>query len=269
MTWSVRRAGDVIVAAYARPPMSYFTDGAMEQLEGLVGEWARGDAAAIILTGGVDGRFVTHFDVDDILAGAAIPDGIAEAPTRSRRGQALTQAVAALPQPVIAAINGDAMGFGFELCLACDLRVAQRGDFRLGLPEVRLGLTPASSGLSRLTKLVGQARALDLILRAKVLTPQDALALGLVHELADAALPAAMAIAQEIAHLPRLAVTMAKKAIVQGADLPLSVALAFELESSFRLKQSPDLGAAMAQYVALPHADRRAWLEGVRATPNQ
>jgi enoyl-CoA hydratase len=263
--WDVAREGAVVIATYAHPPMNYYTDAALEQLDGLIDAWLDDDdARVVVLTGGAEGRFITHFDVDEILRNQEKGDSIFEAPKRSRRAQALTRRLHELPQPVIAAMNGDTMGFGFELSLAADLRVAQRGDYRIGLPEVRLGLTPAGSGLTRLTKLVGRARALDLILRAQVVTPERALELGLVTELADDASAAALAIAAELAAMPAIAVAMAKKAIHQGADLPLDLALAFEVESSFRLKQSPDIVVPMREYLALALEDRRAWLDGER-----
>lgn len=260
--WEQRREGAIVVATYANPPMSYYTDEALSQLEGLADGWQASDARVVVLTGSVEGRFITHFDVDAILRNQQQPDTIFAAPVRSRRAQALTRRLTDLPQPVIAAMNGDTMGFGFELSLAADLRVAQRGDHRIGLPEVRLGVTPAGSGLTRLTKLVGRARALELILRARVVTPEEALALGLVTELADDALERALVLAREIAAMPAITVAMAKKAIHQGADLALDQALAFEIESSFRLKQSPEITAPMREYLALAPEERRRWLEG-------
>jgi len=260
--WDERRREDIAVATFTNPPMNYYADEAFDELDRLIDGWMRGEVRVVVLTGGIPGRFITHFDVDAILRNQEQPDTIFEAPKRSRRAQAVTRRLNELPQPVIAAMNGDTMGFGFELSLAADLRVAQRGDHRIGLPEVRLGVTPAGSGLTRLTKLVGRGRALDLILRARVVTPEDALELGLVTELADDAVDAALALAGEIAAMPPITVAMAKKAIHQGADLPLEQALAFEIESSFRLKQSPEITAPMREYLALPLEERRRWLEG-------
>lgn len=94
------------------------------------------------------------------------------------------------------------------------------------------------------------------------MTPEEALALGLVTELADDALERALVLAREIAAMPAITVAMAKKAIHQGADLALDQALAFEIESSFRLKQSPEITAPMREYLALAPEERRRWLEG-------
>jgi enoyl-CoA hydratase/carnithine racemase len=245
--------------------MNYHTDAAVGQLEEMVKSWAQSDASAIVLTGGVEGRFITHFDVDQILENQEQPDPIFEAPRRSRRVQAVLRRLSELPQPVISAMNGDTMGFGYELALSSDIRVAQRGDYRIGLPEVRLGLIPGGSGLTRLGKLVGLARALDLILRARVLTPEEALDWGLVTELADDALAASMEIARRLAAMPAIALAMAKKALYQGIDLPLDLALAIETEASFRVKQAPEIMRPMREYLALPLDQRRAWLDPDRS----
>jgi enoyl-CoA hydratase len=260
--WSETREDRIVVATYAAPPMSYFTDAAIGELERMIDAWSRSDAAVIVLTGGVEGRFITHFDVDALLANQEAPDPIFEAPRRSRRVQAMLRRLDDLPQPVIAALNGDTMGFGYELALSADFRIAQRGDFRIGLPEVRLGISPGGSGLTRLTKLVGRSRALDLILRARVVPPEEACALGMVSELAEDALAAAMDLARELAAMPTLAVALAKKAIHQGADLPLDLALTLETEASFRVKQSPETMGAMRAYLDQPLERRRAYLEG-------
>jgi enoyl-CoA hydratase len=263
--WEERRDGGVIVATYTAPPMNYHTDAAVGQLEEMVERWAAGDGAVVVLTGGVDGRFITHFDVDQILANQERPDPIFEAPRRSRRVQAVLRRLNDLPQPVIAAMNGDTMGFGYELALSSDIRVAQRGDYRIGLPEVRLGLIPGGSGLTRLAKLVGLARALDLILRAQVVTPEEALAWGLVTELADDARAASIEMAWKLAAMPAIAVAMAKKALYQCVDLPLDVALAAETEASFRVKQDPGIMRPMREYLALPLERRRDWLDPDRS----
>jgi len=263
--WEECRDGDVVVATYTAPPMNYHTDAAVGRLEEMIDGWAAGDASAIVLTGGVAGRFITHFDVDQILANQEHPDPVFDAPRRSRRVQAVLRRLNDLPQPVIAAMNGDTMGFGYELALSSDVRVAQRGDYRIGLPEVRLGLIPGGSGLTRLGKLVGLARALDLILRARVLTPEEALAYGLVTELADDALAASMEIASELAAMPSISVAIAKKALYEAIDLPLDQALRIETEASFRVKQAPEIMRPMREYLALPLEQRRAWLDPDRS----
>jgi enoyl-CoA hydratase len=262
--WTEERIGDVAVARYDNPPMSYFTDAAVDELEEKLDAWSRAEDVGAVVLSGRDGRFITHFDVEAILRSQVAPDPLIDAPTRSRRVQGVLRRLTTLPQPAIAALGGDAMGFGFELALASDLRIGQRGDHRYGLPEVRLGIIPGGSGTTRLTRLLGAPRALDLILRARVLTPEEALAQGLVHELADDAEERALTLARRLAELPRVAVAMAKQVIHRAEDLPLESALAFELEGSFRSKQAPEAATAMRAYLDVPLSERRRWLDAER-----
>ncbi len=133
------------------------------------------------------------------------------------------------PQVFVAAINGAALGGGLELALACDLRVAAEGA-ELGLPEVSLGIIPGGGGTARLPRLVGVARAKDLVLTARRVGAVEALALGLVSRIAPAArlMPEALAVAGQVVRNAPIALRQAKRAIDQGFDLPLEEALALE-----------------------------------------
>ena len=259
--WAESCEGSVAVARFARPPMNYFTDEDVDQLDELIDAWASSDVAAVVLAGGVPGKFITHFDVDSILLKQTEPEGPVEAPRRSRRVHALTRRLNELPKPVIAALNGDAMGWGCELALAADIRIGEHGDHRYGLIEVRLGIVPGGSGLTRMARLLGPGRTLQLGMSAKALTPEEAFRYGLVEELADDAVAAALELAAHIAALPPTAVAMAKRIVYQGAGLPLAVALELELESAYRAKQSPDAAEALNAYLALPFEQRRDWLD--------
>jgi enoyl-CoA hydratase/carnithine racemase len=133
------------------------------------------------------------------------------------------------PQPFVAAINGAALGGGLELALACDLRVAADGA-ELGLPEVSLGIIPGAGGTARLPRLVGVARAKDLVLTARRIGAAEALAMGLVSRIAPAArLQAeALALAEQIARNAPISLRQAKRALEEGFHLPLEEALALE-----------------------------------------
>jgi enoyl-CoA hydratase/carnithine racemase len=130
------------------------------------------------------------------------------------------------PKPWIAAINGLALGGGCELALACDLRVIDPSA-HIGLTETKIGVIPGGGGTVRLARLVGMGRAKDLILTARRVEAQEAMALGIVDRISPAGdvVPAALALAGEIAANAPVAVAAAKQAIEEGWDLPLDAAL--------------------------------------------
>ncbi|GAB3379691.1 enoyl-CoA hydratase/isomerase family protein [Amycolatopsis echigonensis] len=259
-TWTEERHGPVVLARWSRPPMNYFTDAGLAGLSAGLDRWEAEGIGALVLAGGVPGRFITHFDVDEVLNGQRAMDPVT-APRRSTVAQALTLRLHSLPFPVLAALNGDAMGWGFELALAADARVGERGDHRYGLVEVRLGIVPGAGGLTRMARLAGTGRALLHGLSARPISPEEAHGLGLVEELADDSVAAALAHAQRIAAMPRTAVAMAKRLVHRGADLPLRAALDQEADCAFRAKLRADSAAALTAYRQVPPADRRNWLE--------
>lgn len=261
--WKCETRNGVVVARYLNPPMNYFCGEGAQELGALIATWAQDETVrAVVLGSRAEGRFITHYSVEELLSLAEDRDGMRAGGTALNTGyHALLQTLQDLPVPVIVALNGDAMGGGFELSLACDIRIASRGDFRFGLPEVKLGLIPGGGGTQRLADLLGAGRALDFILRGRIVTPEQALAAGLVHEVVDDAQARAEAIAHELASQPRTAVSMVKRALHQGARLPLSQGLQVEAECFVQTMLSDDGVAAMREYVALPLEQRRDWLE--------
>jgi enoyl-CoA hydratase len=257
--WRVEIVDGIALIKYHNPPMNYLSGAGLFEFGQALDEARRAKPSAIIITGAAEDQFITHFSVEDILAGQ---DRIKESgPVGNHRAQQLLERLADLPQPVIAAISGDAMGFGYELALACDFRIAQRGDFRIGLYEVRLGILPGAGGTQRLGRLVGTARALDLIMRARVLTPNEALTHGLVHQLADNAEEAALELAREFATLPPTALSLAKSVLYAGRDHDMHIAQRIERDGSYRSKLAPEATEAMSEFVAVPLDQRRAWID--------
>src|SRR5467141_1285643 len=167
----------------------------------------------------------------------------------------------ALPKVTIAALNGNALGGSFELTLACDLRIGQHGDFRYGNPEVRAGVIPGGGGTQRITRLVGLARALDWVLRGRIVTPEVALELGLVHEVVDDAPARALELADEIASLPPMSVANAKRALYLGADTNLQAAFEIENMNWTEVIQSDDAQVALKTFLAVDPDSRRDWFE--------
>jgi enoyl-CoA hydratase/carnithine racemase len=144
--------------------------------------------------------------------------------------------------PTIAAIEGNALGGGLELALCCDLRIASERA-RLGLPEVRLAVTPGAGGTQRLPRVVGAARARELILTGRVIDAAEAERIGLVTEVVPSgeAVARATAVAEDIAARGPLAVREAKRLIQLATDVDLDTGLAAELDASDRVFASEDM----------------------------
>jgi enoyl-CoA hydratase len=222
----VETHGPVEVVRFDNPPRGYLNAAQTRELAAVMEAVAANDAARVVVfTGAVPGVFIRHYDVGEILGAADRVKGIDEAAIEAagRAGNDVTRlfdAIDAFPKPTIAAINGWCQGGGFELALCCDLRITEPGDFRIGLPEVKVGIFPGAGGTERLPRLIGEPKALDLILRGRTVEPHEALAIGLVHEVAvDGALKRALALASELAALPSRALAEAKALIKNRADL--------------------------------------------------
>lgn len=162
------------------------------------------------------------------------------------------------PKLVIAALNGHCIGGGFEIALACDLRIGRRGAGHISLPEIHLGVMPGTGGTQRLVRLLGKARAMQVLLEGESLDMEQALALGLLHRLLDAPTAAEFlaSVADEARRLgpPRrspLAVGRIKRAVQSAAEMPLEQGLALERELLAGLVSGADaregLDAAIAQ----------------------
>jgi enoyl-CoA hydratase/carnithine racemase len=155
------------------------------------------------------------------------------------------------PKVVVAAINGHCLGGGLEIALCCDFRVAAEGTYRIGLPEVSLGLLPGTGGTQRLPRLIGRQKALELMLKGTTLLPQEARDAGIVDELVPAAdLQARAAVlAQEYASGPSYARGQIKYATVQGFGATLKEGLAIERAALIRLFQSEDAREGVKAFV--------------------
>jgi enoyl-CoA hydratase/carnithine racemase len=146
------------------------------------------------------------------------------------------------PKVVLAAINGHCLGGGLEIALSCDFRIAADGQYRIGLPEVTLGLLPGTGGTQRLPRLIGKQKALDLMLRGTALVPAQAAELGIIDEVVPAAelQTKVMDRARAYATGPTLAIGRIKLATVLGYGMPFANGLAYEHEAVARLFASED-----------------------------
>jgi len=178
-----------------------------------------------ILTGAGEKAFAAGADISEL---SALPSGTAGA-VQAKRGQAMTLKIEKLRVPVIAAVNGFALGGGCEIAMACDIRIASE-NAKFGQPEVNLGLVPGYGGTQRTTRLAGRGWAMYLCLTAEMIDAAEALRIGLVQKVVPLAglLDEAKRIASVIASKAPLAIAATKRAIDEGAGLPLTEALALE-----------------------------------------
>jgi enoyl-CoA hydratase len=183
------------------------------------------DLRCLVITGAGEKAFIAGADINELASLTPLAGR-----DQARRGQAVLDRLENLPIPSIAAINGYAYGGGLELALACTLRVASE-NAKMGLPETSLGILPGYGGTQRLARLLGKARAAELILTAeKGLTAAEAGRLGLVNRVVapGQALAAAMDLARAIAKNGPIACRYALEAIRRGIEMPLPEALSYE-----------------------------------------
>ena len=189
-------------------------------------EDARDDAAirGVILTGAGDKAFIAGADISELAQVSAF-----EAEQSSRFGQQVLDLIEDLGKPVIAAVNGFALGGGCETAMACTIRIAAE-HAKFGQPEVKLGLIPGGGGTQRLPRLVGKGRALQLILSGEMIGAQEAWRIGLVNEIVPAAdlITRAEAILNQIAANAPIAVKFSLDAVNKGLDTSLGEGLALE-----------------------------------------
>jgi enoyl-CoA hydratase/carnithine racemase len=241
--------GRVAHLELVNPPLNLVTRDLLEELGEALATLAAGpagDVRAVVVSGRGERAFCAGSHVGEFEAqrGSAGRE-------RHELEERVSRALADLPMPTIAAIEGDALGGGLELALCCDLRIAS-SRARLGLPEVRLAVTPGSGGTQRLPRIVGPARAKELILTGRVIGAEEAARIGLVNEVVPAgeALARADAVAEEIAARGPLAVREAKRLIDAALELDLDAGLAAELDASERIFATEDMLEGAAAFFA-------------------
>ncbi len=216
---ALHRHGGTAVVRLFNPPHGFMDEAmetelahALDQLEA----WPEG--RVVVLTGGEPGVFVRHYDVAVLhqRAQAMLARGktfSVERPVPQGGIHRCIERIDASPLVFIAAINGIAMGGGFELALGCDIRLAQSGDYQLGLPELNLGLLPGAGGTQAMVALLGTGQTLFHLLTAKVFNPEELLALGLVSSCTRDVLADALRLAEQIDVVPARACANIKRLV--------------------------------------------------------
>jgi enoyl-CoA hydratase/carnithine racemase len=228
-----------------RPPMNALDAGVQESIRAAATEAAeRRDVAAVVVYGG-EKVFAAGADIKQMQA-MSYTDMV----DRSGALQSSLSAVARIPKPTVAAITGYALGGGLELALCCDFRVCAE-DARLGQPEILLGIIPGAGGTQRLPRLVGPARAKDLIFSGRFADAAEALAIGLVDEVVapGEVYAAARRRVERYVGGPAYALRAAKEAVDRGIEVDLDTGLELERIQFAALFATADRAAGMASFV--------------------
>jgi enoyl-CoA hydratase/carnithine racemase len=236
--------GGVGTITLDNPPANSYDIEFMKELSAAIGAARENDGVRVVLVRSASEKFfsagadVKRFLANDVDANMDM----------IRLAHEALASIAAAPKLFVAYVAGHALGGGLEIALACDVRYAQEGRYRLGTPEVTLGLLPGNGGTQRLPRLIGVGRALELLVTGRQLRPEDALQLGLVSQL-FASEEECRSHVVKLAALPPLAVAEIKRAVYDGVDRPLADGLELERDLIERLFRSRDASEGLNAFV--------------------
>lgn len=250
-----RRPGGVALVTLDNPPLNALSSAVLAALaDAASGLAADPGVKAVVVTGAGERAFAAGADVSEF-------GGPAEAHAVAASFHRACGALEAIPRPVMAAVRGYALGGGLEVALACDLRMAS-DDARLGQPEILLGIIPGGGATQRLPRLVGPARAKEMIWSGRQVDAAEAAAAGLVDRVVPAGelVDAALAWASELASGAVAAMGLAKRAVHAGLGRPLEEGLAAETEAFAEVFESEDAATGVQSFLA--HGPGKATFSG-------
>ena len=228
-----------------RPPANSYDAGFLEELDQAIGQVAEAEVAVAVVRSASEKFFSAGADVKGFLERSAEENMV-----MCRRAHQVLGRFADESPLFIAAIAGHALGGGYEIALACDVRVAAEGRYRIGLPEVTLGLLPGTGGTQRLPRLIGRGRALELMTTGRTVTPAEAERLGMVDRLVPAGQfdKAVTDLAAGLATGAPLAVAAITRVVNDGVERPLGDAIEGELEELAGLFTTEDAREGITAY---------------------
>jgi len=253
------RKGGTALLTLDHPPVNVLSRPVLEALSARLSEAeALPDVRAVVVASASERAFAAGADIREMSA--LTPDG---ARVHGGRGQAVTRQIELLPLPVIAAVHGVALGGGCEICLACDFIIASE-DAQFGQPEINLGVMPGWGGTRRLPRRIGAARARRWILTGRPVPASEAFASGLLDKVVPRAqlLPTALALADELATKPPLALAAAKFSLLEAIDPKIDLGLDYELDLWARLFGTEGQRVGMQAFLekrSLPTFSRQDW----------
>ena len=243
---SLTREGALGLVTLNRPPANSYNLAFVQDLAAAVDAVRRDDAIRVVILQSALRFFSAGADVKAFHESSY--DANMELINAEHR---VLEQIEQTPKLFIAMIAGHCLGGGLEIALACDLRFAANGDYKIGVPEVTLGLMPGNGGTQRLPRLIGKSRALDLMISGRTITPSEAQVLGIVDRLME---PGDLeretkAFAGALANGPAVALGSIKLAVNNGMQVPLHEGLAYERALTARLFQSQDASEGIGAFV--------------------
>ena len=216
----------------------------VQDLSRMLDGLADGDCRALLVTGAGDRAFSAGADIKELMG-----RGLVEQRAGALLGQSVLAKLDQMPMPSIALINGYAFGGGLELALACTFRLAAP-TAKLGFPEIKLGLIPGYGGTQRLPRLIGESRAIEVILTGRTIEAEEAVRIGLVNRLVEGGLvEAGIAFAREMTEFSLPVLGLARDAIRRALDLPLPEGLKIEADLSTLAFQTADSVEGMTAFI--------------------
>ena len=223
---SMQKEDRVLTITLNRPPTNPLSSEFGRELCNAFGEAeTMGDVSVVVIASALEKAFIAGADIKEMAAMS-----LEESEAFSKLLQDANNTLTRMKKVVIAAINGHALGGGCELAMACDYRFMAAGKWLIGLPEATLGVVPGAGGTQRLPRLVGLARAMDILLCGKTMGPEEALQIGLVNRVieAESFMDEVMKFAHKLAAGAGKAMGSIKAAVHEGIELPMEQALAVE-----------------------------------------
>jgi enoyl-CoA hydratase/carnithine racemase len=244
-TLALTREESFAIVTLNRPPVNAISDTLMREVEAALGEVEGEDAVrSVIVTGAGDRIFCAGADLGSAFAGGDVGELI-------RLGHRVLRRIERFPKPVIAAMNGHALGGGCEIAMACHFRLLKESA-RMGQTESNLGIIPGYGGSQRLPRLIGRTRALELLILGTQVPAAECLALGLVNRVSrdGQTLDDARALARQIAKRPPVATRLIIEAVDEGLDAPIERALEVELRAFMASLGTEDAAEGMQAFFA-------------------
>jgi enoyl-CoA hydratase len=244
MPIETQRLDDVVVLTVNRTEaLNAFSFGLIGELDSALDGVAAGDARAVIITGAGEKAFCAGADIGELMHRSLL-----EQKRGANFGQAVFSKLDRLRIPSIALLNGYAFGGGLEVALACTFRLAYP-QAKMALPEIKLGLIPGYGGTQRLPRLIGEARAMEMILTGRTVGAAEALQIGLVNRIADPpTLDCALAFAREFSRYGLLALHFARSAVQRAATVSLEEGMRIEQDLSTLAFQTADAAEGMLAF---------------------